>query len=159
MLAKDPPEEAPSRVESIKSITVPKYRIRGNVVEYVVSCQNDKSMWQVFRRYQAFKKLHADLSGLCTFSNPNHCKYGVVPVLCGSHLFEATNQSPELVEKRRRYLEVYLQQLLVPSNSFYPEVDTLKIFLTDDQMPVYFRSKTTKLVPGLSMAMDSELML
>jgi len=159
MLAKEPPEEAPTRVEAIKSVTVPKYRIRGNVVEYVVSCQNDKSMWQVYRRYQAFKKLHADLSGLCSFSNPNHCKYGVVPVLCGSHLFEATNQSPELVEKRRRFLEVYLQQLLVPSNSFYPEVDALKVFLTDDQMPIYFRSKTTKLVPGLSMAMDSELTL
>lgn len=144
------------RVETIKSITVPKYRIRGNVVEYVISCQNEKSMWQVFRRYQAFKKLHSDLTNLCSFGSPNHCKYGAVPVLTGSHLFEATNQSPELVEKRRRYLEVYLQQLLVPSNGFYSEVDALKVFLTEDQMPVYFRSKTTKLVPGLSMAMDSE---
>jgi serine/threonine protein kinase len=157
MLAKEPPaEDEATKFENIKSITVPKYRVRGNVVEYVVSCQNEKTMWQVFRRYQAFKKLHSDLAALCTFTNPNHCQHGVVPVLCGSHLFEATNQSQELVERRRRYLEVYLQQLLVPSNSFYPEVDALKSFLLDDMMPIYFRSKTTKLVPGLSMAMDSE---
>lgn len=105
MLAKEEePAAPPTKPEAIKSITVPKYRIKGNVVEYVVNCQNEKSMWQVFRRYQAFKKLHSDLSSLCTFGNPNHCKQGVIPVLCGSHLFEATNQSPELVEQRRRYL-------------------------------------------------------
>lgn len=139
---------------SITSISIPKYRVKGNFVEYVVECTRNTTTWHVFRRYQQFKTLDQSLRQLCTMSAPYHCEFGVVPVLTGSHWTNVTNQSPELVERRRRYLEIYLQQVTVSKNLFYAAKTPLYYFLHDGEVPVHYRSKVHR--PLLGFAAEAE---
>ncbi|RNF27506.1 zinc finger protein kinase [Trypanosoma conorhini] len=135
---------------NITSVEVPRYRVRGNFVEYVVECSERNLTWQVFRRYQQFKLLDQKLKQLCSMGSQYHCEYGVLPVLTGSHWAEVTNQSVDLVEKRRRHLEIYLEQLLVPKNLFYVANTALYNFLHDGEVPV--RSRTNVLRPLIGFA-------
>lgn len=146
MLAKQADEAT-----AIHSITVPKYRVKGNFVEYVVECSRISTTWQVYRRYQQFKALDQQLKTLCQMTSPNHCEFGVVPVLCATHWTEVTNQSPELVERRRRYLEIYLQQLLCPKNLFYAAKTALHGFLHDGEVPILHKSRNNRPLPGFGM--------
>jgi hypothetical protein len=140
---------------AIHSITVPKYRVKGNFVEYVIECSRISTTWQVYRRYQQFKTLDQQLRTLCSMSSPHHCEFGVVPILCGSHWTEVTNQSPELVERRRRYLEIYLQQLLIPKNLFYAAKTALYNFLHDGEVPILHKSRNNRPLPGYGMLPSS----
>lgn len=135
---------------NVTSVCIPKYRVKGNFVEYVIECTRISTTWQIYRRYQQFKALHAQLTSLCPMGTPYHCELGVVPVLCGSSWTEVTNQSPELVEKRRRFLEIYLQQLLVPKNLFYAAKTALFAFLHDGEVPVLYKSRANRPLPGLA---------
>ncbi|CUG94333.1 protein kinase, putative [Bodo saltans] len=81
-------------------------------------------------------------------------EFGVVPVLTGSHWTNVTNQSPELVERRRRYLEIYLQQVTVSKNLFYAAKTPLYYFLHDGEVPVHYRSKVHR--PLLGFAAEAE---
>ncbi|RNF10702.1 zinc finger protein kinase [Trypanosoma rangeli] len=135
---------------NITAVAVPKYRVRGNFVEYVVECSKKNLTWHVFRRYQQFKALDQKLKQLCSIGSQYHCEYGVLPVLAGSHWAEVTNQSVDLVEKRRRYLEIYLEQLLVPKNLFYVASPALYNFLHDGEVPV--RSRANVLRPLIGFA-------
>lgn len=139
---------------NVTNVSIPKYRVKGNFVEYVVECSRNSTTWQVYRRYQQFKQLDQTLRQLCPMSAPYHCEFGVVPVLTGSHWTNVTNQSPELVERRRRYLEIYLQQLTVPKNLFYAAKTALYYFLHDGEVPVHYRSKIHR--PLLGFAVDAE---
>ena len=145
------------RVEAINSIAIPRYRVRGTVVEYLIECTGPKSLWQVCRRYQHFKLLHQQLLSLCAVGSAHHCDYGIVPSLIGTSWTESTNSSPELVERRRRHLEIYLQQLLVPRNEFYNNCAPLVHFLHDDEMPIVYQSKMTKLIPGLAHGTEDDI--
>nr|CCC53495.1 protein kinase [Trypanosoma vivax Y486] len=122
--------------DNISSVEVPEFRVRPTFVEYLIVCTKRNTTWQVFRRYQQFKTLDQKLKQLCTRGSPNHCEYGAIPALSGSHWTEVTNQCLDLVEKRRRYLEIYLLQLLVPGNVFYVAKTALYDFLHDGAMPV-----------------------
>jgi serine/threonine protein kinase len=125
---------------SITSVVITHYRVKENYVEYVIECVRGYDAWRVYRRYQQFKTLDHDLRQLCGGRNgSNHGAYGVVPVLPGSHWMDVTNQSPELVEQRRRYLEIYLQQLLVPKNMFYVARTALFDFLHDGEVPTHLK--------------------
>lgn len=146
MLAKQADEAT-----AIHSITVPKYRVKGNFVEYVVECSRISTTWQVYRRYQQFKALDQQLKTLCPMGSPNHCEFGVIPVLASTHWTEVTNQSPELVERRRRYLEIYLQQLLCPKNLFYAAKTALYNFLHDGEVPILHKSRNNRPLPGFGM--------
>ncbi|KAF8283014.1 putative zinc finger protein kinase [Trypanosoma cruzi] len=121
---------------NITSVAVPQYRVRENYVEYVIECSKRSVKWQVFRRYQQFRALDQKLKQFCSMGSQYHCEYGVLPVLTGSHWAEVTNQSIDLVEKRRRYLEIYLEQLLVPKNLFYVAKTALYKFLHEGEVPV-----------------------
>ncbi|CAJ1030061.1 PX domain/Protein tyrosine kinase/Protein kinase domain [Leishmania utingensis] len=125
---------------SITSVVITHYRVKENYVEYVIECVRGHYAWRVYRRYQQFKALDHDLKQLCSSRHgSSHGAYGVVPVLPGSHWMDVTNQSPELVEQRRRYLEIYLQQLLVPKNLFYVARTQLYDFLHDGEVPTHLR--------------------
>lgn len=125
---------------SITSVIITHYRVKENYVEYVIECVRGYDAWRVYRRYQQFKALDHDLRQLCVGRHgSNHGAYGVVPVLPGSHWMDVTNQSPELVEQRRRYLEIYLQQLLVPKNLFYVARTALFDFLHDGEVPTHLK--------------------
>ena len=140
---------------AIHSITVPKYRVKGNFVEYVIECSRISTTWQVYRRYQQFKTLDQQLRSLCSMGSPHHCEFGVVPFLCGSHWTEVTNQSPELVERRRCYLEIYLQQLPIPKNLFYAAKTALYNFLHDGEVPILHKSRNNRPLPGYGMLPSS----
>lgn len=136
---------------SITSIAITHYRVKGNYVEYVIECIRGNDAWRVYRRYQQFKALDHALRQLCVSrSSPNHGLYGVLPVLPGSHWMEVTNQSPELVEQRRRYLEIYLQQLVVPKNLFYVARTALYGFLHDGEVPTPLKWSGIQPLLGLS---------
>ncbi|KPA85298.1 putative zinc finger protein kinase [Leptomonas pyrrhocoris] len=125
---------------SITSVVITHYRVKENYVEYVIECVRGYDAWRVYRRYQQFKTLDHDLRQLCVGRHgSNHGAYGVVPVLPGSHWMDVTNQSPELVEQRRRYLEIYLQQLLVQKNLFYVARTALFDFLHDGEVPTHLK--------------------
>eukprot|EP00756_Hemistasia_phaeocysticola_P021015 Hpha_TRINITY_DN15751_c1_g1::TRINITY_DN15751_c1_g1_i1::g.40784::m.40784 len=134
--------------DRITAIAIPRYRMSPSHVEYTVEIRKAGVAWTVNRRYQQFKKLHADLTALCPMTTPYHCEYGVVPVLCGSSWTEVTNHSTELVERRRRFLEIYLEQLIVPKNKFYQQRTALYSFLHDDEVVLSSKPGTTPL-PGL----------
>jgi serine/threonine protein kinase len=153
--SKEAEKRVMSRTETITAIGVPRYRIRANVVEYIVECTGVRSSWQICRRYQQFKVLHSQLAGQCTMGTPHHCEEGALPSLLTGKLLEVTNENPERVERRRRYLEIYLQQLMVPGNKFYPSCACLVNFLHDDENPI-FHSKSTRLIPGLGFPLDAE---
>ncbi|CCW68658.1 unnamed protein product [Phytomonas sp. Hart1] len=120
------------------SISIPRYRVSGSYIEYVIECTQGQKFWYVCRRYHQFKVLDQSLRQFCTRGTPNHGGYGVLPVLPVSHWMEVTNQSTQLVEKRRRYLEIYLQQLLVPGNLFLVARTPLYIFLHEGEVAVEF---------------------
>ncbi|CBZ28538.1 zinc finger protein kinase-like [Leishmania mexicana MHOM/GT/2001/U1103] len=125
---------------SITSVVITHYRVKESYVEYVIECVRGHDAWRVYRRYQQFKALDHDLKQTCSSRHgSNHGAYGVVPVLPGSHWMDVTNQSPELVEQRRRYLEIYLQQLLVPRNLFYVARTQLYDFLHDGEVPTQLK--------------------
>ncbi|KAL7709194.1 zinc finger protein kinase-like [Lotmaria passim] len=135
---------------SITSVVITHYRVKENYVEYVIECVRGYDAWRVYRRYQQFKTLDHDLRQLCVGRHgSNHGAYGVVPVLPGSHWMDVTNQSPELVEQRRRYLEIYLQQLLVPKNLFYVARTALFDFLHDGEVPTNLKSTGIQPLLGL----------
>eukprot|EP01063_Lacrimia_lanifica_P014019 TRINITY_DN2064_c0_g1_i1.p1 TRINITY_DN2064_c0_g1~~TRINITY_DN2064_c0_g1_i1.p1 ORF type:complete len:1070 (+),score=353.15 TRINITY_DN2064_c0_g1_i1:118-3327(+) len=135
--------------DKISSISIPSYHLtKSGHVDYVIEVKKAGTTWQVLRRYSMFKKLHADLTSLCPMTTPYHCEHGVVPVLCGSSWTEVTNQSINLIEKRKFYLEVYLEQLLVCKNRFYQARTALYSFLHDDEVAVMNKPGTTPL-PGL----------
>lgn len=121
---------------NITTIAIPQHRIRSNYVEYVIECTQGPVSWRVYRRYQQFKALDSALKQLSARGSPHHGSYGVLPVLPGRHWTEVTNQSSELVDRRRRYLDVYLQQLLVPGNYFYVAHTALYSFLHDGEVAV-----------------------
>ncbi|KAJ9454853.1 Protein kinase 2 [Diplonema papillatum] len=138
-----------NQYDKVTHVSIPKYMLtRTGHVDYVVEVRKGGTTWTVARRYTQFKKLHADLTALCPMTMPYHCEYGVIPVLCGSSWTEVTNQSPELIEKRRGYLEVYMEQLLVAHNKFYQARTALYSFLHDDEIPVNAKPGQTPL-PGL----------
>eukprot|EP00760_Papus_ankaliazontas_P000518 PhM_4_TR10088/c0_g1_i1/m.75716 len=138
---------------TITSVSIPKYRSKNSYIEYVVECSKNGVTWQIARRYQQFRVLHAQLASLCPMTTPYHCELGVVPVLAPSSWTEVTNASPELVERRRRYLEIYLEQLLVPKNGFYSPKTALYAFLHEGEVPIATsRSGGDKLIPGLGAA-------
>eukprot|EP01062_Namystynia_karyoxenos_P037634 TRINITY_DN2736_c0_g2_i1.p1 TRINITY_DN2736_c0_g2~~TRINITY_DN2736_c0_g2_i1.p1 ORF type:complete len:1218 (+),score=345.82 TRINITY_DN2736_c0_g2_i1:102-3656(+) len=120
--------------DRITAISIPRYHMQAGHVEYIVEVRKAGVAWQVSRRYQQFKKLHADLTSLCPMTTPYHCEHGVVPVLCGSSWTEVTNQSVELVERRRRFLTIYLEQLLVSKNKFYQRRTALYDFLHEEEV-------------------------
>ncbi|GET90091.1 zinc finger protein kinase-like [Leishmania tarentolae] len=125
---------------SITSVVISHYRVKESYVEYVVECVRGHDAWRVYRRYQQFKALDHDLKQICSSRHgSNHGAYGVVPVLPCSHWMDVTNQSPELVEQRRRYLEIYLQQLLVPNNLFYVARTQLYDFLHNGELPTQLK--------------------
>ncbi|CAC9503851.1 zinc finger protein kinase-like [Leishmania infantum JPCM5] len=125
---------------SITSVVITHYRVKESYVEYVIECVRGHDAWRVYRRYQQFKALDHDLKQICSSRHgSSHGAYGVVPVLPGSHWMDVTNQSPELVEQRRRYLEIYLQQLLVPRNLFYVARTQLYDFLHDGEVPTHLK--------------------
>ncbi|CAG9577278.1 zinc finger protein kinase-like [Leishmania major strain Friedlin] len=124
----------------ITSVVITHYRVKESYVEYVIECVRGHDAWRVYRRYQQFKALDHDLKQICSSRHgSSHGAYGVVPVLPGSHWMDVTNQSPELVEQRRRYLEIYLQQLLVPRNLFYVARTQLYDFLHDGEVPTQLK--------------------
>ncbi|ORC87110.1 protein kinase [Trypanosoma theileri] len=125
-----------SAIHTPPVVAIPKYRVRGSYVEYVIECAAHDLRWHVYRRYQQFRDLDHSLRRLCPLGNRHHCDYGVLPVLSGSHWAEVTNQSADRVERRRRYLEIYLAQLLVPQNLFYVAGTALYAFLHDGAVPV-----------------------
>ncbi|CCW62323.1 unnamed protein product [Phytomonas sp. EM1] len=142
------------------SISIPRYRINGSYVEYVIECTQGQKFWQVYRRYHQFKVLDQSLRQLCTRGTPNHGDFGVLPVLPGSHWMEVTNQSTQLVEKRRRYLEIYLQQLLVLGNLFYVARTPLYAFLHEGEVAMEFRMHAIQPLIGFSadaVEVESEL--
>ena len=61
-----------------------------------------------------------------------------------------TNQSPELVERRRRYLEIYLQQLTVPRNLFYAGKTALYQFLHDGEVHTTYKSRSHRPLFGVN---------
>ena len=120
--------------DHITHVAIPKFHIsRNGHVDYIIECTKGGTVWQLSRRYTQFKRLHSDLTSLCPMSTPYHCEYGVVPVLCGTSWTEVTNQSIDLIEKRKWYLEVYLEQLLVKRNRFYQARTALYAFLHDGE--------------------------
>ncbi|KAG5499910.1 hypothetical protein GH5_04047 [Leishmania sp. Ghana 2012 LV757] len=135
---------------SITSVIITHYRVKESYVEYVIECVRGHDAWRVYRRYQQFKALDHDLKQLCSGRHgSSHGGYGVVPVLPGSHWMDVTNQSPELVEQRRRYLEIYLQQLLVPKNLFYVARTQLYDFLHDGEVPTHVKLSGIQPLLGL----------
>ncbi|KAG5500497.1 hypothetical protein JKF63_03591 [Porcisia hertigi] len=135
---------------SITSVVITHYRVKENYVEYVIECVRGHDAWRVYRRYQQFKALDHDLKQVCSSRHgSNHGAYGVVPVLPGSHWMDVTNQSPELVEQRRRYLEIYLQQLLVPNNLFYVARTQLYDFLHEGEVPTHVKHTGIQPLLGL----------
>ncbi|KAG5474412.1 hypothetical protein LSCM1_03194 [Leishmania martiniquensis] len=135
---------------SITSVIITHYRVKESYVEYVIECVRGHDAWRVYRRYQQFKALDHDLKQLCSGRHGScHGAYGVVPVLPGSHWMDVTNQSPELVEQRRRYLEIYLQQLLVPKNLFYVARTPLYDFLHDGEVPTHVKLSGIQPLLGL----------
>ena len=59
-----------------------------------------------------------------------------------------TSDDVDLVEKRRLHLEIYLQQLLVPSNKFYKDCPELRQFLHQDEMPLNYKNALSRTVPA-----------
>lgn len=138
---------------SISSISIPQYRVKGSYVEYVVECTQGNTSWRVFRRYQQFKSLDQALRLLGDRGTPEHGDYGMLPLLPGSHWMEVTNQSAKLVGRRRWFLEIYLRQLLVPTNLFYVAHTALYSFLHDGEVPM--DTKTVSVQPLLGLATAS----
>ncbi|KAH9600292.1 Lipocalin-like domain [Trypanosoma melophagium] len=141
----DKPDSTPVNLAALRqrsatqrppAVTIPKYRVRGNYVEYVIECVAGDARWHVFRRYQQFRDLDRRLRRLCPLGDRHHCDFGVLPVLAGSHWAEVTNHSADRVERRRGFLEIYLVQLLVPQNLFYVAGTALYGFLHDGEVPV-----------------------
>ncbi|KPI89455.1 putative zinc finger protein kinase [Leptomonas seymouri] len=142
----------------ITSVVITHYRVKENYVEYVIECVRGFDAWRVYRRYQQFKALDHDLRQLCVGRHgSSHGAYGVVPVLPGSHWMDVTNQSPELVEQRRRYLEIYLQQLLVPKNLFYVARTALFDFLHNGEVPTHLRTAGIQPLLGLMSTGTNEM--
>nr|AAK64304.1 zinc finger protein kinase [Trypanosoma brucei brucei] len=139
-----------SMTDNITSVEIPQYRVRGTFVENVIECTKRNMTWQVFRRYQQFKALDQSLKQLCSRGSSRHCDYGVIPVLCGSHWTEVTNQSIDLVEKRRRHLEIYLRQLLVPGNVFYVAKTVIYDFLHDGAVPAQHQRRAIRPLIGFA---------
>ena len=142
--------------DRVTQVSIPKYQMtKSGHVDYIVEVVKGGITWQVARRYTQFKKLHADLTSLCPMTTPYHCEHGVVPVLCGSSWTEVTNQSIGLIEKRKWYLEIYLEQLLVRRNRFYQSRTPLYAFLHDNEIPVVKPGSTP--LPGLGAGGGREL--
>ena len=147
-----PPKKKRNDCDRITYMSITKYNVtKSGHVDYIVELRKGGMSWQVQRRYTQFKKLHADLTSLCPLTTPYHCEYGVIPVLCGSSWTEVTNQSAELIEKRRGFLEIYIEQLLVSKNKFYQSRTALYAFLHDDELPVSSKPGSTPF-PGLGAA-------
>ena len=128
-------------------------------MEYVIEVATSGSTRQVYRRYNDFKRLHEALSQHFNFSQPHHSEtLGVLPHLPSQSGLtrDRTNSSHGLIAKRQKFLEIYLQQLLVPGNRLYGLCEELKKFLTEDETVVGYKAKGRPIL-GLTSRCSSDI--
>jgi serine/threonine protein kinase len=161
-MATPPPPAKPNDAQlsstetNITSVFINRIRRKQSHVEYVIEVTGKTASWHIYRRYQQFRDLHAALSKLCSLTDAHHTSKGVLPVLPGTSWIRVTSDDVDLVEKRRLHLEIYLQQLLVPSNRFYRDCPELRAFMHHDEMPIQYKNSLSRTVPGVNAPLEYE---
>jgi len=85
------------KIEGIRRLAEPK-----PFVCYEICVRNGEYTWHLNKRYSDFKQLHTRLKRLCP---------GFSVKLPGQHVF-SNNMNVRFIQKRRRDLQIYLQQLV-----------------------------------------------
>lgn len=145
-----------NRVDDIVSVFIPRIRRKQSHVEYVIEVTGKSAVWNIYRRYQQFRDVHAALSKLCSLTDAYYTPKGVLPALPGTSWIRVTSDDVEMVERRRLHLEIYLQQLLVPSNRFYRDCPEVRQFMHHDEMPLTYKNSLSRTVPGVNAPLEYE---